>query len=86
MNLQSSYTNSKKDGEKISFIWLLDPDNTMNLEFLNINNGLGNAMFFKDILCKLIYETIYKKSALNVKNDEEYLKYCKLKNINFYKN
>lgn len=77
MNLHSSYRKNEKEGEIISYIWALDPENTLSVEFRNINNGLAKAMVFKEIMCKMIFETTWKKSAELAKNEEEYLSLCR---------
>lgn len=77
MDLHSSYRNNEKEGEIISYIWALDNENTLSVEFQNQNNGLAKAMIFKDIMCKMIFETAWKKSADLAKNEEEYYSFCK---------
>ena len=58
---------------KISFILFR---NLINLEFSNENHGLVDAVIFKELLCKLIYETKFQLPYKKASKEEDYLIYC----------
>ena len=49
----------------------------MCLEYTSEKSGLVDALIFKEALCKLIYQTIYKQSYHNAKDQNEINLLCK---------
>jgi len=47
----------------------------MNLEFSNENHGLVDAVIFKELLCKLLYETKFQVTYKKASKEEEYLSF-----------
>lgn len=57
----------------------------MNLEFSNENHGLVDAVIFKELLCKLLYETKFLVSHKKAPKEEEYLSFCSPVESPFFK-
>lgn len=75
MNLKNYYVR-KDNMDFMGFLWQLDKETTISIEFSNENHGLVDAVIFKELLCKLIFETIHQKPYTQVSKEEEFLKYC----------